>query len=51
MKEYINLNFEQGMNDNDLNFIVDNVILFVPEDSRDYPSIFQEHIYVDLSKN
>ena len=51
LKEYIYLNFEQEMNDNDLKFIVDNVILFVPENRRDFPSIFNENIYNDLSKN
>ncbi len=47
----MNLNFLNDMNDNDLKFIVDNEILFVAEECRDYPSIFNENIYHDLMEN
>ncbi len=50
-KEYINLKFENYMNDNNVKFNIDIVISFDPEDCRDHPSIFQDHIYYDLIEN
>jgi hypothetical protein len=51
MKEYINSNYTSYIDDNDLNYICGEALLYVDEDCRDYPSIFNEIKYNELKKH
>ena len=48
LKEYINKNYNNIMNDDVLIFRYDVAISCVPEDCLDYPSIFKENEYNSL---
>ncbi len=50
-KEYIHNNFSNEINENDIECIYDNALLFVAEDCRGYNSIFEDNLYHDLIKN
>ena len=50
--EYINSNFSNTIDDNDLKHIYDTTMSYVDEDIMEcYPSIFKPNIYFDLIRN
>ena len=52
IKEYMNLNYTNHFDDNDLCIIYEDALVYVSNEVRScYPSIFNENIYFDLIKN
>ena len=51
IKEYMNLNYTNHFDDNDLYIIYEDALVYVSNEERScYPSIFNENIYHDLIK-
>ena len=52
IKEYMNLNYTNHFDDNDLYIIYEDALVYVSNEVKScYPSIFNENIYHDLIKN